>query len=73
MIQLQLKYDSEKKRRQELESLVDEYKKAKEHADVEAIRSAEHVNIIVKEHERFRVRQASCNSLLKQMMVELGT
>ena len=72
IIQLQLKYDSEKKRRQELEYLVDEYKKAKEHADAEAIRSAEHVNNIVKEQERFRVCQASCNSLLKRMMVELG-
>ena len=72
MIQLQLKYDSEKKRRQELEHLVDEYKKAKEHADAEAIRSAEHVNTIVKEQERFRVCQVSCNSLLKRMMVELG-
>ena len=35
IIQLQLKYDSEKKIRHKLESLVDEYKKAKEHADVE--------------------------------------
>ena len=65
MIQLQLKYDSEKKRRQELESLVDEYKKAKEHADAEAIRSAEHVNCILKEQKRTRVCQASCNALLK--------
>ena len=48
MIQLQLKYDSKKTRRQELESLVDEYKKAKEHDDAEAIRSAEHMNSIVK-------------------------
>ena len=72
MIQLQLKYDSEKKRRQEREYLVDEYKKAKEHADAEAIRSAEHVNNILKEQERFRVCQAACNSLLKRMMVELG-
>ena len=65
MIQLQLKYDSEKKRRQELEYLVDEYKKAKEHADTEAIRSAEHVNNIMKEQKRTRVCQASCNALLK--------
>ena len=48
MIQLQLQFDSEKKRRQELKSLVDEYKKAKEHADAEAIRSAQHVNNIVQ-------------------------
>ena len=71
MIQLQLKYDSEKKRSQELEYLVDEYK-AKEHADAEAIRPAEHMNRIVKEQERFRVCQASCNALLKQMLVEFG-
>ena len=72
MIQLQLKYDSEKKRKKELESLVDEYKKAKEHADAEAIRSAKHVNSIVKEQKKFKVCQASCNALLKQMFVELG-
>ena len=52
MIQLQLKYDSEKKRRQELESLVDEYKKSKEHADAEAIWSTEHVNNIMKEQKK---------------------
>ena len=73
MIQLQLKYDSEKKRRQELEYLVDEYKKAKEHADAEAIWSAEHINNIVKEQKRSRVCQASCSTLLKQMLVELGS
>ena len=61
-----------KKRRQELESLVDEYKKAKEHADVEAIRSAEHVNCMLKEQKRTRMCQTSCNALLKQMLVERG-
>ena len=55
-----------------MESLIYEYKKAKEHADVEAIRSAEHVNNIMKEHKKSRVCQASCNALLTQMLVELG-
>ena len=72
MIQLQLKCDYEKKRRLELESLVDEYNKAKEYADVEVIRSAEHTNNIVKAQKRSRVCQASCSALLKQMLVELG-
>ena len=73
MIQLQLKYDSKKTRRQELESLVDEYKKAKEHADAESIWSVENLNSIIKEQKKVKVCQASCNALLKQMLVELGS
>ena len=72
MIQLQLQFDSEKKRRQELEALVDEYKKAKEHADAEAIKCAQHVNSLIKEQEQTRMIQASCNALLKQMLAQLG-
>ena len=38
----QLQFDSEKKRRQELESIVDEYKMAKEHADADKQMLAKH-------------------------------
>ena len=61
--QLQLQFDSEKKRRQELESIVDEYKKAKEHADADKIKYEQDLNRVIKDQE-------SCNALIKQMLAK---
>ena len=72
MIQLQLLFDAEKKRRLELESLFDERNKAKEHADAEAIMCVQHLKSIIKEQEETRKIQASCNDIIKQMIAELS-
>ena len=59
----QLQLDSEKKRRQELESIVDEYKKAKEHADADKIKYEQDLNRVIKDQE-------SCNALIKRMLAK---
>ena len=61
--QLQLQLDSEKIRRQELESIVDEYKQAKEHADADKINYEQDLNRVIKDQE-------SCNALIKRMLAK---
>ena len=63
--QLQLQLDSEKKRRQELESIVDEYKKAKEHADADKIKYEQDLNRVIKDQE-------PCIALIKRMLAKLA-
>ena len=70
--QLQVQFDSEKKRRQELESLVDELMKPKEKAGADMIKCEQDFHRVMKDQEKTRMTQASCNALLKRMLAELG-
>ena len=50
-----------KKRREELESIVDDYKRAKEHDDAGKMKIKEELDRVIKYQE-------SCNALIKQLL-----
>ena len=60
-LQLQFQFDSQEKRREELESIVDEYKKTKEHDDADKMKIKEELDHVIKYQE-------SCNALIKQLL-----
>ena len=66
--QLQLQLDSERKGRQELQSVVDELKQAMEQADAERIKYQQELHRMNKEHETMRKAQQLCNALTDQML-----
>ena len=66
--QLQVQLDSERKDKNELQSVVDELKQAKEQADAERIKHQQDLRLMYKEQEIMKKCQQSCNALIEQMM-----
>ena len=68
--QLELQLDSEKKGRQELQSIVDALKQANEQADEDRIRCQQQMLNMKKEQENMKKGQQLCNTLIEQMLAK---
>ena len=68
--QLELQLDSERKGRQELQSVVDELKQAKEQADAERIQCQQELHRMMNEQEDMKKRQLSYITIVEQTLAK---
>ena len=63
--QLQVQLDSERKDKNELQSVVDELKQSKEQAAADRIKHQQDLHLMYKEQEIMKKCQQSCNALIE--------
>jgi len=69
--QLQLKLDSERKERQELQSVAKELKQAKEQADADRIKNRQELLRMMEEHEGMKKGQQMYKTLIGGMLAQV--